>query len=113
MAKIRLTVFLCTGKDCTRAWDRLCSCSPRKWLKTQIKQAGLPYKLNVVETSCQDDCDRAACLCCVADDWASQLCKIRSADDADRILAALRSCAEVAEIHSEHDSLSRGAMNPR
>lgn len=101
MAKIKLTVFLCHGKDCRKAWARVADCSPRKWLKMHIKQAGLPYKLNVVETSCQDNCERAACICCVADDWASSIRKIRSADDADRILAALRSCAEVAESTAE------------
>lgn len=104
MSKIRLTVFLCTGKDCRRAWDRLCSSAPHKWLKSQIKEAELPYKLNVVETSCQDNCERAACLCCVAEDWASLITKVRSPDDADRILAALRCCAEVAELQAEKDS---------
>lgn len=104
MSKIRLTVFLCTGKDCRRAWDRLCSSSPRKWLKSQIKEAELPYKLNLVETSCQDNCERAACLCCVAEDWASLITKVRSPDDADRILAAFRCCAEVAELQAEKNS---------
>ena len=63
MNKIPLTVFLCTSKDCSKAWRRVCHGSPGKWLKHQVQAAGLPYKLNIVETGCMDRCEQAACLC--------------------------------------------------
>jgi hypothetical protein len=97
MGKPKITVFLCTGKDCRKAWHRLGEDAPGKWLKKQVERAELPYKLNVVETGCQDHCDQAACLCFVAGESASRETQIRSRHDADRLLAALRSCAERAE----------------
>jgi hypothetical protein len=96
MAKTRLTVFLCAGKDCSRQWKAICA-APGKWLKHQVKEAGLPYKLNVVETCCQDRCEEAACLCCVAGPRALVETCIRSRHDADRILSGLRACAESVE----------------
>jgi hypothetical protein len=53
MSKVPLTVFLCAGKDCARAWRRVCDGSPGKWLKRHAQEAGLPYKLRVVKTSHQ------------------------------------------------------------
>jgi hypothetical protein len=97
MHKARLTVFLCTGKDCSRAW-RFCGGPPGKWLKRQVKAAGLPLKLTVVKTACMDRCERAACLCLVHSRHACFETDIRSADEADRLLASLRACAESSEL---------------
>jgi predicted metal-binding protein len=94
MSKPTITVFLCTHKDCSRAWRRVCDGSPGKWLKRQVESAGLPYKLTIVKTDCMDRCDEAACLCFVHGRQASLERGIRSADDADRLLAALRACVE-------------------
>ena len=94
MSKVSLTVFLCAGKDCARAWRRVCDGSPGKWLKRRVSEAGLPYKLRVVKTECMDRCDDAANLCCVHGPCAALVQRVRSADDADRLLAALRSCVE-------------------
>ena len=99
MSKQRLTVFLCQGDDCRRAWRRVCDGAPRKWLKRHLEEAGLPYKLRVVETECMDRCDDAANLCCVRGTCAALVQRVRSADDADRLLAALRSCVESAVLH--------------
>jgi hypothetical protein len=96
MSKTRLTVFLCRGKDCRKAWSRVTDHPPARWLKRQVERAGLPCKLNVVETSCQDGCARAACLCAVCGPCAAPVDSLRSGHDADRVLAALRSCAERA-----------------
>ena len=101
MSKVPLTVFLCTGKDCARAWRRVCPGSPGKWLKRRVAEAGLPYKLRVVKTECMDRCDDAANLCCVHGPCAALVQRVRSADDADRLLAALRSCVERAGAPGE------------
>lgn len=92
----RVTVFLCTGKDCVKAWRRLCDGSPKKWLRRQVEDAGLPYKLKVVETECMDRCEHAACLCGVTGSRACFTADIRAKDDADHILAGLRAAAESA-----------------
>lgn len=97
MSKTPVTVFLCTGKDCARAWRRLCDGSPGKWLKRHVEAAGLPYKLTVVETECMDRCERAGCFCFLHGRCASLETDVRSPHDADRLLAALRSCVERAE----------------
>src|SRR5208337_719388 len=94
MSKISLTVFLCDGKDCTRAWQRVCDGSPAKWLKRQLEAAGLPYKLKIIRTECMDHCEEAACLCCVYGNAARFEMRIRSRHEADRLLASLRSCVE-------------------
>jgi hypothetical protein len=94
MSKQRLTVFLCQGKDCRKAWDRLTESAPEKWLKRRIEEAGLPYKLRAIATECQDHCEDAACLYAICGPCAVHETRIRSKDDADRLLAALRSCAE-------------------
>jgi predicted metal-binding protein len=96
MSKPLVHVFLCTGKDCSKAWRRLCDGSPGKWLKRRVEEAGLPYKLNVIKTECMDRCDDAACLCFEHHSQASFEINIRSAHDADRLLAALRACVESA-----------------
>jgi hypothetical protein len=96
MSKTRVTVFLCTGKDCRKAWARAGAGSPAKWLKRQVEKAGLPYKLHVVQTECMDRCDEAACLCAVCGDGAGFVTEVRSEEDADRALATLRSCVETA-----------------
>lgn len=90
MSKSLIQVFLCTGKDCSRAWRHITEGSPGKWLKRRVKEAGLPYKLNVIKTECMDRCDRAACLCLVHDEIAHLETKLRSPEDADRLLAAMR-----------------------
>jgi len=46
-----------------------------------------------------DRCDDAANLCCVRGACAALTQRVRSADDADRLLAALRSCVESAALH--------------
>jgi predicted metal-binding protein len=97
MSKTRVTVFVCTGKDCARAWCRLCDGSPGKWLKRHVEASGLPYKLTTVKTECMDRCDHAGCLCFQHGSCAAPECDIRSEHDADRLLAALRSCVEAAE----------------
>jgi hypothetical protein len=96
MSKTKLTLFLCDGKDCRRAWGRVAGGSPGKWLKRQVEHAGLPYKLNVVETCCQDRCEDAACFCLVCGPCAAAVTAVRSEDDADRVLATLRTCAQRA-----------------
>ncbi len=99
MSKVPLTVFLCAGKDCARAWRRVCDGSPGKWLKRRAREAGLPYKLQIIKTECMDRCDDAANLCGVRGNCAAFTQRVRSADDADRVLAALRSCVESAALH--------------
>jgi len=95
--KRHITLFLCDDKDCRKAWSHVCqAAAPAKWLKQQVKQAGLPYKLDIIKTACMDRCEDAACLCFVADGVASWETHIRSEDDADRLLAALRACVETA-----------------
>lgn len=94
MSKTCVTVFLCTGKDCRKAWRRVCDGSPGKWLRHQVEEAYLPYKLQIVETECMDRCEHAATVCCVHGANAALQQDIRSADDTDRVLAALRCCVE-------------------
>jgi hypothetical protein len=98
MSKLSLTVFLCTGKDCARAWRRVCDGSPGKWLRRRVEAAGLPFKLRVVKTECLDRCERAACLCCVAGRHAGFATDVRSPHDADRLLATLRSTVESRDL---------------
>jgi hypothetical protein len=102
MSKVRLTLFVCQDKDCRKAWGRFTDNSPAKWLKRQVERAGLPYKLNVVETTCQDRCEEAACLHAVCGPAAAQAVRVCCADDADRILAALRTCAETAAASPQY-----------
>ena len=99
MSKTRVTVFLCSGKDCGKAWRHVGDGAPGKWLKRQVEAAGLPYKLDVVKTECMDRCEHAACVCFVYGGCAAPESLIRSAHDADRLLAALRSCVERADLH--------------
>lgn len=98
MSKTPVTVFVCTGKDCTKAWHKVCDSSPGKWLKRQVQAAELPYKLRVVKTECMDRCEHAACLCVVHGRIASFETDVRSAHDADRLLAALRACVEQSDV---------------
>jgi len=98
MSKTTVTVFLCDGKDCRKAWRRVCDNSPGKWLKKQVENAGLPYKLHIVKTECMDRCEHAASVCCVQGEAAASLENINSAHDADRILAALRCCVEADRV---------------
>lgn len=94
MSKPTVNVFLCTGKDCTKAWRRLCASAPAKWLKRRVDEAGLPYKLHVIKTECLDRCEDAACLCYQQGRQACLEINIRSPHDADRLLAGLRACVE-------------------
>jgi predicted metal-binding protein len=94
MSKKTITVFLCAGKDCRKDWRRICDGSPGKWLKHQVAETGLPYKLKIVKTECMDLCEDAACLCFARDEIAHLETQIRCAHDADRLLASLRACAE-------------------
>ena len=98
MSKTPLTVFLCAGKDCARAWRRVCDGSPGKWLKRHAREAGLPYKLHVVKTECMDRCDEAACLCFVHGPAAALETDVHSEHAADRLLAALRACADAHDL---------------
>ncbi len=98
MSKTAITIFLCTGKDCTKAWHRVCHGSPGKWLKHQAEAEGLPYKLKIIKTECMDRCEQAACLCCVRDQHACFETGIHSLHDCHRLLAALRGCAENGEL---------------
>lgn len=97
MSKLLVTAFVCKGKDCARAWRKVCSGSPKKFIKDQLKESGMPYKLNIVETACMDCCEQAANICFVCGDCADVAREIRSADDSDRILIHLRSCVESVE----------------
>jgi hypothetical protein len=106
MSKQRLTVFVCQGKDCRKAWARLTDSSAKKWLKRQVEEAELACKLRVVATECQDHCEEAGCLCAVGGRCAALETRIRSKDDADRLLAALRSCLAPPES-------SAGAISDR
>ena len=90
MSKMALTVFLCAGKDCSKAWRRVCDCSPGKWLKHQVEDAGLPYKLKVIKTECMDHCDKAACVCFVHGQVAALETGIRAEEAAEQLLACLR-----------------------
>lgn len=94
MSKIPLTVFVCTGKECRKAWHHHGIGSVGKWLKRLIEDAGLPYKLRVIKTECMDRCEQAACLCCVSGDGAGWLTDLGSPHDADRVLATFRSGVE-------------------
>jgi hypothetical protein len=96
MSKTEVTVFLCTGKDCTKAWRHVCHGSPEKWLKRRAAEAGLPYKLRFVATECMDRCDDAATCCFVHGGTAAVVDHVHHEDDADRLLASLRSCVERA-----------------
>lgn len=98
MSKTVVTVFLCDGKDCRKAWRRVCDNSPSKWLKKQVENAGLPYKLHIVKTECMDRCEHAASVCCVQGETAASLENINSSEDADRFLAALRCCVEADRV---------------
>ncbi|MGE3809772.1 MAG: (2Fe-2S) ferredoxin domain-containing protein [Gemmataceae bacterium] len=101
MSKTTVTVFLCKGKDCTKAWHKVCNESPKKFLKEHLKSSGMPYKLKVVETSCMDACKQAANVCFVCGDCADCAREIKSPDDADRILIHLRSCVESVSLFSD------------
>lgn len=98
MSKTAVMVFLCDGKDCRKAWRRLCDSSPGKWLKKQVEDADLPYKLHIIKTECMDRCEHAASVSCVHGEAAALVENIHSADDADRLLAALRCCVEADRI---------------
>lgn len=88
MSKISLTVFLCTGKDCSKAWRRICDDSPRKWLKRRLEETGVPAKLDVIRTECMDHCKEAACLHLVCEGRARLEMEVRSEHDLGRILEA-------------------------
>ena len=109
MSKTGVTVFVCTGKDCAKAWRRVCDGSPGKWLKRQVEEAGLPYRLTVVKTECLDRCDEAACVCCVTGGRAVLTTEVRSHHDADRLLAGLRCCVELADLPRSHAGVGRAA----
>ena len=98
MSKTAVTVFLCAGKDCSKAWRHVCDGAPGKWLKHCVEGAGLPYKLKVVKTECMDRCDEAACLCFVHGPAAAFETDVHSDHAADRLLAALRACVEGAGL---------------
>ncbi len=98
MSKTSVTVFLCTGKDCRKAWQRVCDDSPGKWLKQQVEEARLPYKLRIVKTECMDRCEHAASVYCVHGECAAIQENIRCSDDADRFLTALRCCVETEGV---------------
>jgi hypothetical protein len=102
MSKPVVTVFLCDGKDCARAWKRVCDGSPGKWLKRCVEEAELPYKLNVVWTECMDKCEEAANCCFVHGEAAAIVERVRDEDDADRLLAALRACVETVDVAAPH-----------
>jgi predicted metal-binding protein len=93
MSKTHLTVFLCAGKDCRKAWRHICDGSPGKWLRRHVEDAGLPYKLDVIKTECMDRCKHAANLCLVHDGHACEQTEITCDEDANRLLAALRDVA--------------------
>ena len=100
MSKPVITVFLCDGKDCAKAWKHVCDGSPGKWLKRRVEEAGLPYKLNVIRTECMDRCDDAANCCFVHGGSAECVQQVRDEDDADSLLASLRSCVERATVNA-------------
>src|SRR5262245_41397304 len=97
MSKITLTVFLCTHKDCHRAWDRICDGSPGKWLKKQVEAAELPCKLDIIKTDCMDRCKEAANLCVVHGSRAHMATEITDARDVERLLLAMRGLASPPE----------------
>jgi hypothetical protein len=85
MSRIPLTVFLCTDKDCAKAWRHICGDSPRKWLKRRFAEAGIPCRLNVVKTACMDRCEEAACLHFVERNRARLEVNVRSQRDLVRL----------------------------
>jgi predicted metal-binding protein len=89
MSKPHLTVFLCDSKDCSKAWQRICDSSPRKWLKHQVEDAGLPCKLDVIKTDCMDRCKHAANLVLIHEGRAHLETEITSPKDAARLLAVI------------------------
>jgi hypothetical protein len=96
MSKVPITLFLCTGKDCRKAWRWVCDGSPGKWLKQQAAAAGLPCKLHVIKTECMDRCECAANVFVVQGSHAGLVERIHSEHDSDRLLCALRRCLETA-----------------
>lgn len=88
MSKPCLTVFMCTSKDCSRAWRRICDDSPRKWLKHHFHEAGVPGKIEIIKTDCMDRCDEAACVCLVHGERARLEIEVRSDKDLGRLLSA-------------------------
>ena len=98
MSKQGLIVYVCTGKECRKAWHRLTNGSPGKWLKRHVEAAELPFKLQIIKTECMDRCDQAGNLCIVHGECARQETDICSPHDADRLLASLRSCVEASLV---------------
>jgi hypothetical protein len=95
MSRIPLTVFLCTGKDCSRAWRRICDDSPRKWLKRRLEETGAPCKLHIIKTDCMDRCEQAACIHLVHEGRARLETQIHSEHDLGRILEAVLDVLDV------------------
>lgn len=98
MSKTHVTVFVCTGKDCSKVWRRMCDGSPGKWLKRRLDEAELPYKLHIVKTECMDRCEHAGCVCFLHGCHGSLETDVRASHDGDRLLAVLRSCVERAGL---------------
>ena len=71
-----------------------------KMAQGEVEKAGLPYKLHIVKTECMDRCDHAASVCCVQGATAALQENLRSSDDADSFLAALRCCVEAEASRS-------------
>ncbi len=98
MSRQPLLVYVCAGKDCSRAWERLCDASPRKWLKRHLEDAGLPGKVEVIRTECMDRCKEAANLCLVFADRACLETEVRRAADIERLRETARRLCEPSAI---------------
>lgn len=93
MSKKVVALFVCTGKDCRRAWHKH-ERSPAKWVKRYLEDADLPMKVQVVETECMDRCEEAACMCVVHAERARTLVEFRGDRDAEKLSSALRQVVE-------------------
>jgi hypothetical protein len=60
-----LTVFICRGKDCRRAWRNLPEeVGVRRWVKESAAEllGGSRNQIETIETDCMDRCAEAGCL---------------------------------------------------
>lgn len=63
MAKVALTVFVCTHKDCRRVWRYVdADVGMRRWIKNAVADLETPARVEIIETECMDRCAEGGCL---------------------------------------------------
>jgi predicted metal-binding protein len=63
MAKVALTVFICTQKDCRHVWRHVdAEMGMRRWIKKVVSELQTPARVEIIETECMDRCDEGGCL---------------------------------------------------